>query len=311
MNPIILHHYDTSPFAEKIRLLLGFKQASWDSVQIPQIMPKPDLMPLTGGYRRTPVMQVGADVYCDTALIVPVIDSLLPDPPLLKAAPAGDESLVRLCDGPFFGAAVTWAFQPATLSQFFAGKGPEVIEAFMQDRKAFRAGGTVQRPTPIEAHRFLVDLLPRLEAQLSDGRRFLWGDAPAAGDFAVFNPVWFINRAVVSPHLLDAVPALREWFARMKAFGHGHASMITAQEALERSRSSTPAALPTSGPTWLDGLSIGDAATVAPTDYGVDPVHGTLVFADATRVVLKRSDDRAGTVHVHFPRLGFKVAAQG
>jgi glutathione S-transferase len=69
MSGLILHHYPTSPFAEKARLLLGFKRLSWRSVQIPPMMPKPDLVALTGGYRKTPVLQVGADVYCDTALI--------------------------------------------------------------------------------------------------------------------------------------------------------------------------------------------------------------------------------------------------
>lgn len=69
MSELILHHYPTSPFAEKARLLLGFKQLSWRSVMIPPVMPKPDLVALTGGYRKTPVLQVGADVYCDTALI--------------------------------------------------------------------------------------------------------------------------------------------------------------------------------------------------------------------------------------------------
>ncbi|MDH3509928.1 MAG: glutathione S-transferase N-terminal domain-containing protein, partial [Gammaproteobacteria bacterium] len=66
MTDIILHHFDLSPFAEKIRLALGFKNLSWRSVQIPLIMPKPDLTALTGGYRKTPVMQIGADIYCDT-----------------------------------------------------------------------------------------------------------------------------------------------------------------------------------------------------------------------------------------------------
>src|SRR3546814_14197834 len=47
----------------------GCKQLSWGSVQIPPVMPKADVTALTGGYRRTPVLQVGADVYCDTALM--------------------------------------------------------------------------------------------------------------------------------------------------------------------------------------------------------------------------------------------------
>ena len=57
-DPIILHHFDQSPFSEKIRVILGFKRLAWKSVRISRIMPRPDLMPLTGGYRRTPTMPI-------------------------------------------------------------------------------------------------------------------------------------------------------------------------------------------------------------------------------------------------------------
>ena len=70
MSEIILHHYEISVFSERVRLALGLKRLSWNSVTIPHMLPKPDLMPLTGGYRRTPVMQLGADIYCDTLLIL-------------------------------------------------------------------------------------------------------------------------------------------------------------------------------------------------------------------------------------------------
>src|ERR1700720_4727412 len=65
MTDIILHHYETSPYAEKVRLGLGLKGLAWASVEIPVIMPKPDLTALTGGYRKPPVLQIGADLYCD------------------------------------------------------------------------------------------------------------------------------------------------------------------------------------------------------------------------------------------------------
>ncbi len=78
MPDIILHQYATSPFSEKIRLVLGAKGLTWNAVEIPPILPKPDLLALTGGYRRTPVMQIGADIYCDTALICDVLDRLAP-----------------------------------------------------------------------------------------------------------------------------------------------------------------------------------------------------------------------------------------
>ena len=66
----ILHHYDTSPFSEKVRLLFGLRDLAWKSVIQPTIMPKPELTPLTGGYRRIPVLQIGADVYCDSQVIL-------------------------------------------------------------------------------------------------------------------------------------------------------------------------------------------------------------------------------------------------
>ena len=69
MAELVLHHFDWSPYAEKVRVLLGIKGLAWRSVQIPMVMPKPDLTALTGGYRKTPVLQVGADVYCDSSLI--------------------------------------------------------------------------------------------------------------------------------------------------------------------------------------------------------------------------------------------------
>jgi len=71
----ILHHYDFSNFSEKVRLMLGLKGIAWDSVEIPSHLPKPDYLPLTGGYRRTPSLQIGADVYCDTHLIAEVIEA--------------------------------------------------------------------------------------------------------------------------------------------------------------------------------------------------------------------------------------------
>src|SRR5262245_26533316 len=89
MSDVILHHYPQSPFAEKIRVALGIKGIAWRSVDIPRIMPKPDLMPLTGGYRKTPVMQIGADVYCDTQIIIRELERRFPSPSFYRGTDAG------------------------------------------------------------------------------------------------------------------------------------------------------------------------------------------------------------------------------
>src|SRR2546422_4569969 len=86
---LILHHYDASPFSEKIRKIFGMKRLAWRAVEQPSMMPKPDLVPLTGGYRRIPVLQIGADVYCDTQLIVRVLERLHPAPTLYPGASEG------------------------------------------------------------------------------------------------------------------------------------------------------------------------------------------------------------------------------
>ena len=39
--PIILHHFDQSPFSEKIRLIFGLKKIAWTSVRISSGFPDP------------------------------------------------------------------------------------------------------------------------------------------------------------------------------------------------------------------------------------------------------------------------------
>ena len=114
MNDLILHHYSTSPFSEKIRLILGYKKLAWKSVVIPPIMPKPDVVALTGGYRKTPFLQIGADIYCDTALICDILEHRQPTPTLY---PAHNKGLARVlaqwADSTLFWTAMAWNFSPA------------------------------------------------------------------------------------------------------------------------------------------------------------------------------------------------------
>ena len=102
MSGLILHHYDFSNFAEKARLMLGFKKLAWRGVEIPPIAPKPDLAPLTGGYRRTPVLQDGADVWCDTNLIARELERRVPQPSLFPPGTVGAaEIIVRWAEQQF------------------------------------------------------------------------------------------------------------------------------------------------------------------------------------------------------------------
>ena len=77
-SELILHHYDFSSYSEKVRLVLGLKGLTWRSVEISPVLPKPDYMPLTGGYRRAPALQIGADVFCDSKRIIEELERRFP-----------------------------------------------------------------------------------------------------------------------------------------------------------------------------------------------------------------------------------------
>jgi glutathione S-transferase len=304
MHPFILHHYASSPFSEKIRLILGAKGMAWRSVHVPSVMPKPDVLALTGGYRRTPFMQRGADIWCDTALIARVLDRAQPVPPLYPEGSAGTAQLLaQWADSTLFWTVIPYTLQPQGIAHVMAGVPPEGLKAFAADRAPFTAGMT--RQTPADATVALQTYLGWLEGQLADGREFLVGGQLGIADFSVAHCLWFIHLAPPMLGILAPFERLRAWYARIAAFGHGSATPMKSAEAIALARAAT-----TREPTRVEpelGFAAGESVTVTPTDYGRDPVVGALVGLTHEEVVIQRHDERAGTLHVHFPRLGFQI----
>lgn len=304
MADLILHHYDASPFSEKFRLVLGLKKLAWKSVQVPRIMPKPDVIALTGGYRRTPFMQIGADIYCDTALMCRVVDALHPEPALYpKAASPLQHVLAQWADSALFWTAVPFTMQPAGVAHIFQGAPPEAVKAFAVDRAAMTQG--MRRPTPVDSHAQLNAYLGWLEGLLEDGRPYLLGSAPCIADFSVVQSLWFIRRAPPVATVLEPYTRLEAWRARIASIGHGRFEPMTSEAAIElaaATRGFAPTRVEPAG-AFVEGTPV----TVAATDYGADPVAGRLVGLTTDEVVIARTDARAGTLHVHFPRIGFQI----
>jgi glutathione S-transferase len=303
MSDLILHHYDMSPFAEKVRLMLGFKGLAWRSVHIPPVMPKPDVIALTGGYRKTPVLQIGADIYCDTALIARVLEARQTAPTLYPATAPLAVPLAQWADGTLFQAAVCWAMQPAGVAAILGNPSPEVLMGFATDRAAMR--GSVPRLTLPDGTVQLRAHLAALEAQLAQGGPWLLGAAPCIADFSVGHCLWFIQRARPVAHLLADYPALSAWLARLLAIGHATSTALDSAGAVAVAAAAAGHAPVAVAPGL--GFEPGQAVSVAATDYGADPVAGTLVGLTPESVTVRRSDARAGTLHVHFPRFGFQI----
>lgn len=309
MPDIILHQYATSPFSEKVRLVLGAKGLSWNAVEIPPIMPKPDVIALTGGYRRTPVMQIGADIYCDSALICEVLDRLAPNPPLYPALQAAQSRLAAAwIDSALFTATVAYTMQPAGVQAMLSHLTPAQIQAFMADRKAMRGDTNALRMPLPEAAAMLHETLARLQEQFAAGVQHVAGPELSIADFSLFHCIWFIRRATPLAALLDGYPLVKTWFARMQAYGHGKLRVIPSESAVAEAYNHDPLPHDT---TILPGggFAAGDAVTVTPTDYAKDPVSGLLLTLSERVVTIRRQDPRAGAVNVHFPRQNYHVQA--
>jgi glutathione S-transferase len=306
---LILHHYPTSPFSEKVRLILGHKKLAWKSVVIPSVMPKPDVLALTGGYRRTPFLQVGADIYCDSALICDVLEHVQPEPPLYPPHLKGVARVfAQWADSTLFWAAMAYTLQPKGAQQIFGSLPAEAGKAFMEDRKAMRSNMTQLRPA--DATSAYRSYLRRI-AHMCDEHDFLFGAEPCVADFATYHPLWFSRvRAPVMADILSATPSVIEWMDRMAALGHGSMDKLGSADAITVAHRSEP--MPAGQNLLVDsafqddhGIPLGTRVTIAAESFGPEPTEGDLIAATRTHYTLRRTDPRAGTVHVHFPRIGY------
>jgi glutathione S-transferase len=300
MADIILHHYDVSPFSEKVRLLFGLKKLAWKSVIQPVIMPKPDLVPLTGGYRRIPVMQIGADVFCDSQVILAEIERRAPDPKALL--------------GPSF-AVNLWAdrlFFQTTIPVLF-GQMPEgaLDQAFIDDRTRLSGQpfnlAAMKAAAPLMRGPWRAQVAWIEQALATSGGDFIFGKQPSIGDFSAYMNFWFLGNS--QPGTVDeltlGMDRVRAWRERVKAIGHGSRTNITPADALAQAKAAEPAISVPHDPHDPSGIQPGEAAVVMADDYGREPLAGKLVAANADRVIIERRDPGLGRLHLHVPRMGF------
>jgi glutathione S-transferase len=281
--------------------MLGVKGLSWRSVIQPVIMPKPELIPLTGGYRRIPVMQIGADVYCDTQVILAEIEARHPRPPVVRGA---DWAVNLWADRLFF---------QATVAVVFGEIGDAVPKEFIADREKLSG-----RPFDVAAMKAAGAVMkPQWQAQAAWIERglasndFLGGSTPSLADIAGYMNVWWLGRAApdAAAELLASLPKTAAWRERVKALGHGRREEMAGAEALKIAAAATPLKVSKGDAGGASGLKPGAAVTVRADDYGRDPIEGHLVAAGAERITIAREGGELGVLNVHFPRVGYVLAA--
>jgi glutathione S-transferase len=292
---LILHQYDKSPFSEKIRVIFGMKNLAWHACDQPVIMPKPELVALTGGYRRIPVLQIGADLYFDTVLIIDELERRFPTPSIYAGiGPGMAQALAGWTDQTVFWFVVT---------ALFGGDIPP-DPAFMADRSAL-----IGRPFDPEAMkaaapgalRQLAACFDLAERQLADGRAFLFGAHPSAADASLYHNVAFLRwgqgRAAKT---LDDFPHLLEWEARIRAIGHGQREKdLSRDDAMTIAHASVAA--PPHATSSRPDLSAGTRVIVRYNDANTPPLHATLIAATQQDFVVRPHDPPQNTLHLHMP----------
>jgi glutathione S-transferase len=306
-SQVVFHNYPQSPVAEKVRVVFGMKQLNWQSVVIPRLAPKPLLTVLTGGYRRTPVMQMGADIYCDSRCIIQELDRRFPENAVLPAQHYGLlNALNQWADGGLFDLSV----------KIVLGSAGDALPAdFAHDRGRlyfgpdWKNGLTQANESLYHTAAQMQAALDGIDQHLADGKRYLVGDNPTALDAQVYHVVWFLRgRWNAGPDFLSAFNHIEQWEQRIKALGHGTFEELSPEAAITLAENSVSNC--GSGIVGLNPqqLTVGQRVSVcADVDGGETPVIGCIHYADAQRIALKDVETAKASVCVHFPRAGYRV----
>lgn len=303
MPTLILHHYFLSPFSQKVRSMLGYAGLEWQSVRVESAPPRPELELLAGGYRKVPVAQIGADIFCDTAIISAEIARLSGKPDISLARASEDEqAYARHTDVKIFFAVLFAAGSWALARTVWREMTLKAIVRFFADRIQIGRTSSVRSAPPSAAKSVVRKHLVATEARLQD-QDFLFGDAPHHADFSTYHSLWFL-RDIGQSSMLNDFPRANAWMDRMGAFGEGASVEITADTALLAAKNAEPRAI--AADHKVDAR-IGQRVRISPADYAKDPTEGVLVGVSDERFIIARETPALGVVHVHLPQAGYRI----
>jgi glutathione S-transferase len=300
MPEIIFHQYAMSPFSEKIRKILALKNVEYREVDQPAWMPKPHLTPMTGGYRRIPVLQIGADIYCDSALIARTIDKHHPTPSI---HPGGN---IVAAEGAAMWADKTLFF--STVPLVFTAMAEVIPPALFEDRRKMfpQMNLDVLRQAVPGARGVLQSACAMLDATLARHAHVL-GDEFSVADAAVYHTLWFVRSDPGPAQIIYSKPNLAAWFGRVEAMGSGRPVAMSGDEGIAVARDSEPADVGDFLADDPSGLTAGARVGICSDDLPTGVFVGKLVALREHEMVIEREDPEVGRVAVHFPRACYQI----
>jgi hypothetical protein len=216
--------------------------------------------------------------------------------------------LAQWADQHLFSVAVALAFSPAGFKAFRQHTPEKFVGDFVNDRAKMREGGSGLSMGADTALQLMPIYLRQIEQQLKDIGPYICGTQISIADFSIYHCLWFINNNAGVRGLLEGYQQLNQWFESMKTIGHGSQTSIDAITAINIARSAQKVLFSKEDFLVVNGFSFGERVEIVPTDYGITAVTGELVVSKIDEVVIKRIDEKAGEVYVHFPRFGYKMS---
>lgn len=299
MSVPILYHYPMSPYSEKLRLTMGLLEKRWLSAPVPAYPPRPELAELIGGYRRVPVLQIGAHFYCDTRI---AFTALTGHESGCWDLSERDEALRHWAEQEVFFAVVAGA-SPYRAVRFLTRElGLPGLMRFMRDRIVMTREATIVQQDPKAARGTILSFVCELAERLAE-ESCLSGPVIGYLDLCCFHPLWMA--AQIDSRQMSGWPStVKSWFARVEAMGHGVSTAATTA-GVTYAIANDQAAL--SIEVVEAPFIAAQPVTVAPTDYARDESRGLLTRYDGRRIVLERRLEGGERVYLHFPRESFVV----
>ncbi|GEM_PF-168420 len=301
---IILHHTAGSPYAEKIRLMLGYTDTEWLSVIAPSnSVERPIQQKLAGGYsRRIPIMQIGSDIFCDSYIITEELARITKRPEL---STSGSSTVVK--EFIYNEGTHRYKFFLNSLRKmdiilaYYKNMPFKEFRIFIRGRLKAMKGANLDkmkfRTAVDERDRYIE----HLNSMLSN-KMFIFSDSnPTLGDFSAYHMIWWYYRIGKTP-IGDNHLELKRWYNRMGQFRKSNGSDITANQSLKIAALTEPRDIPVS---MKESVNIGKTVSLLPNDYLMTatlPVNGILVGEDDTRYIIRRETPETGVVHIHLPK---------
>ena len=301
----ILHRSLGSPYAEKVMLALGYLGAPWYSVVAPKGVPRPIQNELVAGYsRRIPILQIGADIYCDTNLILAELGQRAgrPEMELLNSSAEAqelDEFIETYGFVTMVGALSKWEL----ITAYFRNLPVKDAVEFLKDRRKLAKKNPLPKQNLKLNREKARRYLEKINQRLLKSPYLFSNKAPTYLDFSLYTMIWY-HAEINGLSLAKDLTGIQTWFSQMKNIGYSDYSELDPKEALLLAQQSDPQILQIpekQAETEVTIKSTDNLSRITPS------ISGCLIHEDSRKYIIRRESSEVGVVHVHFPKNRFEI----